>query len=182
MENMVRVYNPNTKAVSEIPSSELAPGMMLCEMEGVGLVYVHHSHIKIPEGRRHEELNEECNKAATIAYQILSGVSRFETLEKWLDGFLEDTHPNREIGVWLRLAGTYEMYSAGRPKEVQQDTYNLLVACSVSSRSDALHVVTPKRLSKSRARSIRDAFFDFDMEARFGDLIDAKKMAKGYED
>ena len=51
---------------------------------------------------------------------------------------------------------------------------DLLVACTIGNRRDVLTVFDRKRLSRSRARTIRDTFFNFDFEGRFGGCTSSK--------
>jgi hypothetical protein len=54
----VKAYDLSTKKTSTIPEDELAPGMILAQVEGVGLVWVNASQVK-KSGYKHPPLKAD---------------------------------------------------------------------------------------------------------------------------
>jgi len=176
--NKVKVYNPITETVTEIPSAELAPGMIKVYIPSIGEAYEKAHQNKLNTEKKHKKLNPDCDKAASITYEILKEVLHVKSFNEWRDGFLKDLHPKRELMIWLNISGTYEYFTKGKKLrgEEKREIYNLTTTCSNSDRSDVLNIFNCKCLSKARAKTIRDRYYKFDLEERFGNDLDPNKM------
>lgn len=70
-------------------------------------------------------------------------------LEKWVDDFSRDLHPDRELAIYEGMAEAYETYCAGRTLTLaaKQDVYSVVLVRSGVSDDEVLARVHLKALS-----------------------------------
>src|SRR2546421_8961646 len=127
----VKVYNFVTKKLSSIPVSELAPGMIEAEVQGIGRVWVAASQLKMDGSYQHPPFSEEVRDFLRRIKAALDEVFP-QTLEGWEDGFRKDINAEREIALWLNIAATYEQCTATVECTAQQrkEYFDVIAACS----------------------------------------------------
>ena len=160
MLKKVKVYDFETKEVITIPSAELAPGMVEAEVEGVGRVWVDAKQATMDGGYRHEPFSEDIRDRLREIKEALDEVHPM-TLQEWEDGFRKDTHPEKEIAIWLRLAERYKAFT--EEKEFSQgqrrEVFNVMLACTMSPGKElVLETVTLSAITREEALDAIEAF------------------------
>ena len=160
MLKKVKVYDFETKEVFTIPSAELAPGMVEAEVEGVGRVWVDAKQATMDGGYRHEPFSEDIRDRLREIKEALDEVHPM-TLQEWEDGFRKDTHPEKEIAIWLRLAERYKAFT--EEKEFSQgqrrEVFNVMLACTMSPGKElVLETVTLSAITREEALDAIEAF------------------------
>lgn len=166
-EKHVRVYDFETKQISEIPAKELAPGMVRANVEGIdGEVWVDAAQGKTDSGYRHPPFGRErkmlINELIFALHDVLP-----KSEEEWEDGFRNDAHPDREIALWIHVAGTYNRITANRhdlTHPQKQQILVLLVQCTTAEESRAdetLQTVDLGVISEEQAREAIVRFYHY---------------------
>ena len=77
-------------------------------------------------------------------------------LEKWLDDFKRDLHPDENVRIWEDMAVAYEKYLAERamPLETRKEVFKVVLFRSMASEQDVLSRVKLERLTPDDARKI----------------------------
>jgi hypothetical protein len=82
---------------------------------------------------RHPSLpNEFINRVK--AFKAILGDVDAMSLEKTLDSFKRDAHPENELLIWERIAGTFHLFLSHNPTNdpaVRRDIYVVLTAASM---------------------------------------------------
>ena len=158
MEDTITVYDPDTKVYTEIPESELAPGMVRANVEGRdGDVWIDPSQLKQSE-YRHPPFEGERREQIVAIQNSFPGVYE-KTYEFWEDGFRRDMNPEREIAVWLHIADVYGRYSADNPQVYRDELFSLVLACSNADAQRIDSVFTPNVLSDEDFRLITSSYY-----------------------
>ena len=158
----VKVYDFVTKEVMSIPSAELAPGMVEAEVEGVGRVWVDAEQASADVEYRHEPFSEAIRDYLRKIKEALDEVYPM-TLHEWEDGFRKDTHPEKEMATWLRLAERYRIFTEekGFSQAQRQEVFNVMLACTTSPKKElVLEVVTLSAITREEAQDAIDVFCD----------------------
>lgn len=84
--------------------------------------------------------------------------------EEWVDGFIDEAHPEHEIGIWLDAADTYEVFARdSEDTERRKDVFKVIGACLTGMREYAVSLVSsslkPKALSRVEAERIVDHYY-----------------------
>ena len=156
----VRVFDPDTKVVTMIPASELAPGMVRTRMSGQeGEFWVDASKLK-PGAYRHPPFSEEVRGILGNIEETLREVYPL-TLEQWEDGFRRDANAEREIAFWLHLSQVYSQTVGERPFSLKykQDIFRVLVSCLNNPKDKVLTVVALQVMSRQEAEDVMGAFY-----------------------
>ena len=97
---MVRVYDFETKKVTNIPAPELAPGMLRVQLtDREGEFWVDATQLK-KSPHQHFEFGPEFLEVYKFLSETLAEVYP-QTVEEWADGFRRDANPkagNRNLG------------------------------------------------------------------------------------
>jgi hypothetical protein len=64
-----------------------------------------------PAPIRHSELPEPMLRRIRAAHAAVADVLPL-TLDEWIDGFKRDENPERELEIWERMGGVYQLYTA----------------------------------------------------------------------
>jgi hypothetical protein len=156
----VRVYEPDTGSLSEIPEEELAPGMIQIRVDGIeGEVWADASQLR-PSEYRHPPFTEKDRDYLRAIKQKLDEVYPL-SLEEWEDGFRRDQNPEREIAIWLFVAERYAEQVEGRALDPAQkrEIFRVLVSCTNSPRESVLSVTQLDALTQEEAQKVVDRFF-----------------------
>lgn len=159
-QEWVSVLDIPTKKIIEIPSAELAPGMIQAKVKGIeGLVWVAaeqlnsnvYQHPPFPEDVR--DILREIQVALSEVYPL--------TLEQWEDGFRRDRNPEREIALWSHMATLFTQFTEGYglTQEKKKAYFRLLIACMNSPRENVFQVADTNPLTHQEAEAVLAAFY-----------------------
>lgn len=81
--------------------------------------------------KRHDLLPPELEKRAMVLYERLGWKLVQKGPEAWLDGFLFDADPHREIEIWEAIADVTEWASRRWPTKSRRTLFRLVIAASV---------------------------------------------------
>lgn len=158
---IVRLYDPTTRTIREIPSRELSSDCMLADIEGIGEAYVEASKLKPGNTIRHQELPEELRKRIRDLYPIIRDVYE-SSLDKWEEGFKYDTNPDKEIASWERVAKTFQHFSEGETLDQQKAIFEVALKCSVAASRDEVPLIISSEslqlLDRHRVEDIVDFY------------------------
>jgi hypothetical protein len=159
-EDTVRVYDPTTKTVTEMPASQLTPNMILVQFQGLdGVHWVDARELTM--GERHaESFPEDIRDLLRDLKAQLDEVYPM-SLEQWEDGFLRDAHPEQEIALWLHVADIYSRFTGERSLSLEQrkEYFRFLATCMNSSRERVLRLYRPQLISQEEAEKVITAYF-----------------------
>jgi hypothetical protein len=159
-EDTVRVYNPTTKTVTELPASQLTPNLIQAQVEGLnGVYWVDARELKMGE-RQAESFPEEVRNYLREIKSKLDEVYPM-SLEEWEDGFLRDAHPEQEIALWLHVADLYSRFTSERDfsSEQKKEYFRVLVTCMNSSRERVLQLYSPQLITKAETEKVIAAYY-----------------------
>ena len=159
---LVRYLDPETRRVVRIPAAELAPGSVLANIRGVGDgIWIAADALK-PGPLRHPPFDEAARVPLREIQIALERVCP-TTIEEWEDGFRRDTHPGREIALWLHVARTLQRtMDAGVAADVPQREeaiYRVLVACMTGTREHVRHIHGAAGLSAADVDRIVENYY-----------------------
>ncbi len=108
---------------------------------------------------QHEQLSDEQLQLIAKLHETLAEVDR-SSLETWTDNFKRDTHPDKEIAIWERIARAYTTYTSQKnlSLDAKGDVFQTLVLASMSSDEAGIKSLKLKVLSQEEAREIMKAF------------------------
>ena len=154
-EDTVRVYDPTTKIVTEMPASQLTPNMIQAQVEGLdGVHWIDASELKMGE-RRAESFPEDIRDLFRELKSKLDEVYPM-SLEQWEDGFLRDAHPEKEIAQWLYVADIYSRFTSKRGLSLEQkkEYFRVLATCMNSSRERVLQLYRRQLISEVEVEKV----------------------------
>lgn len=105
---LVNVYNCTTRAVTELPLEELAPGMVQCRIEGMpGTYWIKAADVKTAPARHADaDIRARFGQRIEAIRKALHEVHP-KSYPAWVQGFCRDTHPEWEVEVWEGIADNY---------------------------------------------------------------------------
>ncbi len=124
------------------------------------------------EGKQYQDINSKQLAPNSIVHtslneaQLLSIKKIHKTfeevypisLDKTIDNFKRDQHPNREIEIWQAMAKSYEVFSAintgDKFIEKRKDAFQLILMRSMISEKEILKKNEFKKLSKTEVQQI----------------------------
>jgi hypothetical protein len=162
MSKTVRVYDPVTRKVNTIPAAELAPGMVQAQVEGVGRVWINSAQVKLSGKFKHPPFDSELRDFIEREIQKPLAEVWPKTLAQWEDNFRRDTEPEQEIGLWCRIAESFEEFSKseGLNKAQRQECFAIMLHCSTVPPEQILEVVTLKALTREQAQRAIEAYLN----------------------
>jgi hypothetical protein len=159
-EDVVSVYDPTTKTVSQMSASQLTPNMVQAQVEGLdGVHWIDVGELKMGE-RQRESFPEEVRDMFREIKTKLDEVYPM-SLEEWEDGFLRDANPESEIALWLHVANIYTHLTSERELSLEQkkEYFRVLVTCMNSGRERVLQLYQPELITKEEAERIISEYF-----------------------
>jgi hypothetical protein len=159
-DDMVRVYKPTTKTITEIPASQLTPNMIQAQVEGIDCVHwIDAGELKMGE-RQAESFPEDIRDLFRDLKAKLDEVYLM-SIEEWEDGFLRDANPEQEIALWLHVAEIYSRFTSERDLNLEQkkEYFRVLVTCMNSARERVFQLSRPHLISKTEAEKIIAAYY-----------------------
>jgi hypothetical protein len=157
-EQMVRVYDFDSRTLTTIPAAELSSSMIRAKVQGIeGEVWVDGSQVKLKDKYQHPPFSEETRELLKQIQETFKDMCP-KTVEEWEDGFRKDTHPDREIAIWLHMGKAYAHFTAGRvvDPDQKQDILNVILACVTNGKDYVLQTTNPRTLSRKRVKEIID--------------------------
>jgi hypothetical protein len=152
---MVRVYDFETKKVASIPARELASGMVKVSIQGrEGEFWVEASQLK-PSPPRHSEFGPEYKQVFRYLSDVLCNVYPL-SVEEWEDGFRRDANPKKEIQIWVSIANSFLHLTSGLElsEEERKEAFTVIFLAYNNGPKNVLLTFTPEVLSKERVNAI----------------------------
>ena len=159
-EEMVKVYDPTTKTITEVPVTNLTPNLVQARLEGSEDVYwIDAGELHMGE-RQHESFPEEVRDLIREIKSRLDEVYPM-SFEEWEDGFLRDMNPEPEIALWLHVSGIYEEVTSGRNLnlEKKQEYFRILGVCMNSPQDKVLQLADPQLIAIAEAEKVILKFY-----------------------
>ena len=159
-DDMVRVYDPTTKTITEMPASQLTPNMIQAQVEGMdGVHWIDAGELKMGEHQA-ESFPEDIRDLFRDIKSKLNEVYPM-SLEQWEDGFLRDANPEHEIALWLHVADIYSRLTSERGLSLEQkkDYFRVLGTCMNSARERVLQLFRPQLISEAEAEKVIAAYY-----------------------
>jgi len=158
-------YQAGEKTV-QVPVAELSGDSIYAVSAETGEGAWHNTDsIRLGEEKRHDSLPEELLARIRTIRQRL-GDCDWMTWDQWVDGFLFDANPDREIDIWLRTTKVFDEHapkgSACKPqrKEVLRVLLNLQVSDGGLDSLLAMHGrpahITTKKIRRIHADWVAD--------------------------
>ena len=141
-----------------VPVAELAGDSMFVEEKGAGPYWTSHGAVKLANERRHDHLPEKLLARIRVIRERF-GDCDWMTWEQWIDGFLCDANPGREIDIWLRTSATFAKHAprGSRCKPQRDEIFEILLRIQVSDGSlDSVLAMhgNPRTISLRKMRAI----------------------------
>ena len=159
MEPTATIYDPDTKEYTEIPESELAPGMVRVQIKGrEGVVWVEPGKLHHSDYRHPPFTGERREKVARIQASFPEIYDK--SYEVWEDGFRRDTNPDNEIALWLHIGEVYSTFAKDRSLEYRHELFSLVIACSNSGRDQLKIIFEPVAISDTEIDEVASAYYN----------------------
>lgn len=113
------------------------------------------SDLKPATVKRHHALPHQLARRAKDVWKKIDGYAHVDSQTAFLDGFLYDTHPEKEIGIWERLAEVFtRCVKELRPNEASKKSIlRLIVTVSISTVDvEGVTGVPPEVLARVQAQ------------------------------
>lgn len=87
-----------------------------------------------------------------------------QSYEEWVAGFVTESCPEHEIGIWLDAADTYLAFTRGASSpEKRKQVYRVVGACLTGMQEFAMHLIEtklkPTAISEAEAREVIEHFY-----------------------
>jgi len=154
---MVRVYDCETRKVTNIPACELAPGMLKVQFtDREGEFWVDATQLK-KSPKQHFHFGPEFLKVFEFLSETLAEVYP-QTVEEWADGFRRDANPKHEIAIWENIANAFLHFTndAELSLEERKEIFMVIFLANTNGLENVLHTFTPTFLSKHQVCRILD--------------------------
>jgi hypothetical protein len=154
----VTVYDLKTGATTTIPESELAPGMIRANVQGVGRVWVSAAQASaLPRSVRHPPFKADVKRLIKRIHAAVAKVDD-KTITQWEDGFRNDCNYMREIDRWLAIARFYgrlvNAHGVGKSLEWKGDLYQLAILAFSVPRESVLTVMDLHEMTRDEAAAM----------------------------
>jgi hypothetical protein len=145
-EEMIEVYDSETKRLCTIPAREFVPDMGTDRVFTVPIEELKKGNYRHP--RLPEPAKSVCRQLAECLHEVSPG-----TAEEWEDDFRRDRHPEREMLFWCRVSKVYDHFTKGRSLDLEQkkDIYRAVFTIANGEPAKWLKMRTP---SAKRMREI----------------------------
>jgi hypothetical protein len=110
------------------------------------------------EIRRHKSLPPDLAERAEKLFPRIGSVLQ-PTMEKWLDGFLCDQNPDREIAIWERIADVADKLWLAQPRQLSTLDKKKLTTVIIAISSGLVDIPSQiKGTNDEQVKLIRDAY------------------------
>lgn len=160
--SLVKVYDPDTKVITLMPTAELSAGMCRVKLSTLpDEVWVEAAKLKTTSVIRHPAFTGPLEARIRYIERSLREVYP-QTYEQWEDGFRSDLHAEDEINDWVHLCRCLNDFIAWNqsPREERQQAFAVLSACLIGTPETALEICAQKLPNRQKAESLVRAFFD----------------------
>jgi len=149
----VRLLDSTTRAVTEIPVEELAPGTVRVQMAGIKEpVWVDGTKLRPSDRYFHPPFPPEKRRVIAKIADALREVHPI-SLDEWEDGFRRDLLADQQIFNFTCIADAYQQVAErgdlSLPKKVEY--YNTIVLASTCGLEELLQVMRPQLISRGEA-------------------------------
>lgn len=159
MSERMRFYDFETKSVREISESDLRPGMMQVQVQGVpGIVWIDSAHLK--KGPIQREGLPEALRARIRRLHVELEEFEWKSLDDWEDEFVRDLDPESEVAIWERISATTRRCMGRRhysPAE-RIDIYKVALQASLAPPEHVLEVVKLDALTRAEAEEVIEEY------------------------
>jgi hypothetical protein len=159
----VRLYDPETRRITEIPMDELAPGMIRASFPGIeGEVWIEPGELR-PNEYQYAPFDDDVRACLRQIKAALDEVYP-QSLEQWEDGFRRDQNAEEEIAIWVHISRIYRDSAAGPDvsPDRKRETFAVLIACANSGPEAWRYTVSLRHLTEAEAQAIARRFFGGD--------------------
>lgn len=156
----MRFYDVDTGKVVAIPASELAPGAVRAEVQGIdGIVWLRGGKLKASPFQHPpfaEPVRDDIRRI-----QAAFAEQRPLSFEEWEDGFRRDRNADQEIAIWVHAASVYAEFAGRREWSVAEraDGYGVVGACTNASPETVWRIISLSTLSRRHAESIVSRYY-----------------------
>jgi hypothetical protein len=110
------------------------------------------------EIRRHESLQPELAERAEKLFARIGSMLQ-PTMEKWLDGFLCDQNPDREIAIWERIADVADKLWVEQPRQFSNLDRKKLTTVIIAISSGLVDIPSQiKGVTDDQVKFVRAAY------------------------
>ena len=160
--NHVQIYDFASRRVTIIPIAELAHGYIEATVEGVeGSVWIDPATLprKTPMFR-HESLDAALEDKIREIIKKLGPVFP-KSFENWVLDLRRDTHPEREISIWLQITDVYQSVTGTHNLSTSQrkELFDLILRCSTCDRKGIEEVIQFETLPRELAMKAIDMYY-----------------------
>lgn len=108
---------------------------------------------------RANALSEAQRDRANILFSVISQINPL-TSHEWLEGFMRDEHPERELRIWEHIALAYLTleHADDAPETYRKEAFALLLQRTWESTEEVLSTFSLKHFSKANAKRLLDAY------------------------
>jgi hypothetical protein len=152
---MVRVYDFETKKVTSIPARELAPGMIRITLQGLeGEFWVEATKLKRSPPQQFS-FGPEYKEVFQFLTETFHDVHP-QSVEQWEDGFRRDADPKSEIQIWENIANAFIYFTEGKELtfEERKDIFALVFLAHTNGPEKVLLTYNPKAISIGVAKEV----------------------------
>lgn len=156
----VTLWDEPSNTYTQIPKSELAPGMVQCHLQGrKGLVWREAASFDLSNSSyRHPPFEGTMRSMIESVVHAFPGLQEW-SYEKWEDLLRKNTNPDREIRYWLITARVFREFAEGRTMEHRKEIFQLLTVCNVTPQDSLTMVFEKKLLSADEVDSIAESYY-----------------------
>jgi hypothetical protein len=156
---MVPYFDVETGRVVQIPASELRPGVIRAQVQGIdGLVWLLPDQLSQGE-IQHPPFDEDVRVYIRKIHEAFEE-HRSLSFDEWEEGFRRDTNPAQEIAMWSHAADVYTAFAEGESSaERRRDVYRCIVACLSAPPNMIWNVVELSELSRTEAEQVVHQFY-----------------------
>jgi hypothetical protein len=157
----VRFYDLDSGNVILIPASELAPGAVQAQVQGIeGIVWLlpHKLH---QSDYQHPPFPESI-RIYIRQIQAIFAEHFQRSFAEWEDGFRRDRNPDDEISIWMHAAEVYTEFvgSAEWSEAERKDAFMVIAACMTASKNTVWSVLSLNVLDREYAETIIDRYYE----------------------
>ena len=159
-DEMVFAYDNESKTFTQIPRSELAPGMIQVVEEHADVVWIQAvlGSLKWGSEYQHPPFNVEVRDFLREIKHSLDEVYPV-TLEFWEDGFRRDANPEWNMAIWYHISRIYQEHSAlARSDAKKKEIFRVLLGCMGTDRGTIKEYEELHELSAEEANQIISAY------------------------
>jgi hypothetical protein len=157
---MVTLWDMPANTFTQIPKSELAPGMVQCKIQGrSGLVWREATSVNLKNSPyRHPPFEGEMRSKIEFVSKAFPEVYDRD-YESWEDSLRKDTNPQNEIYYWIVAAKVFEQFAIGKPLPYREEIFQLLTVCNVTPRDFLPTVFEPNLLTAAEVDAIAASYY-----------------------